>query len=214
MNTSIERTSKFARVQEMKDIYPMFKLCRMLLDDLDSRQREKLQTRVYMNTRPGERSDDSIEDEVQARISRGEAKGRSKVELGNDYIKKYYPEYTAPSDAFGVLLRLPKNEIGSQKRAEARTIIDNCLSKKYGYLEEDNDDPETVYLTSEGRDFASPPYLLVTRKFIINVGLSNAYLRAIGLLWGVTIWFISILAAANFGIIKNIILFLINKISI
>ena len=172
----------------MIDIYPMFKLCVLFREKQNDWQREDLDPRIIHNyPHDCQWTDENLIMERESRIINGEAKSVSKYRLVNEYIKRYYPEHTKLSDAFGALVEIDRSKSNADcLKADVKQIIDNCIDERYGYLDVNEEHPERVYLNSEGRDFASPPFLRIPfTKFDINIGLIKGYLKAIGQAWSI-----------------------------
>ena len=170
-------------LERMIEVYPMFKLCQLFREKENKWQRQDLDSRIMLQYRPEDKwNDEMVRYEREARITTGEAKSVSTYFLVNEYIKRYYPEHTKPSDAFGALVKMDYSKPKAESlKAEIMTIIDNCLSDKYRFLSASTEEDGTrVLLTGEGRSFASPPYLYLWKGMPINVGLVNGYLKALG----------------------------------
>ena len=189
----------------MKDIYPMYRLCRLMYEDGHKWQHGDLTLEVVVRN-DFACTDEEQKAEVDARIRNGEKRGRTKEHLIIDYLKRYYPNYCRQSEAFGTIVNI--GSVPSSLYSEVREIIEQCLGVKYGYLSVSPVDSHTVVLTDEGRDLASPPYLYFWfgKRIPINVGLINAYLKALGesrvlivnlIITGVTLWASWVVWGAN-----------------
>lgn len=196
-------TKKYDMIKNMEDIYPMFRLCRLFLEEEVNWQKEDLRLNAILKSPQGTWTDDSIEMEVRARIVMGEGRIRDESKLVYDYIIKYYPQYTKHSEVFGTGVDIfSKDPNMSNVLYNVRKIIDNCSSKIYWFLEKKHGG---MRLTSEGRFFASGPYLYIWRGIPINVGLINEYYGALGNTKFIIIYIASVLGALNLSHIKNFI---------
>lgn len=191
----------------MKEIYPMFKMCRLFLEDGVLWQKDVLTGKILISYGTKKWTDQSLKMERQARILIGDERGIQKIKLAHLYIKKYYPEYTKSTEAFGSIMDYDLLE--DEAVVDARQIIDNCLSKKYGFLEEDKNNTDTVYLSSDGRFFASRPYIPISKNTYLNIGLINTYFDTLGSTRIIIFWIISIIGALKFEIIKDFVVRLV-----
>ena len=175
-------------VERMKDIWPMYKLCLLLIREQNKWQKGDLDARILLESYRGkslaEIKDKDILMEREMRVATGEGSGVSRFRLIDEYIKRYNPEHTKPSDAFGALVQIDTNKPNAEYlHADIYQIIEKCLSSKYGFLEIKGGDPNRVYLTGEGSFFAGGPYVKVGNFPLSIFGLPKAYITAMEQVW-------------------------------